>query len=56
MGGYSDTSIYTNVHRPGPFFVVQILNFNIFGGFQKDEHFLGGGGSTGLGMMSCGYL
>ena len=32
-----------------PFLAIQILNFNTFGGFQKDESFLGVG--LGGGMM-----
>ena len=40
-GGGGGTLILSHIRRPGLFFGVQILNFNIFGGFQKNEYFLG---------------
>ena len=35
-GGGGGTQIFSHIHRLGPFFVFKILNFNIFGGFQKN--------------------
>ena len=35
------TLIFSYIRRLGPFFGVKILNFNIFGGFQKNKYFLG---------------
>ena len=35
------TLIFSYIHRLGPFFGGRILNFNIFGGFQKNEYFFG---------------
>ena len=34
---------------------VQILNFNIFGCFQKDEYFFFGGGGGGGEVNGMGY-
>ena len=39
MGG--GTLIFSYIRRLGPFFGLKILNFNIFGGFQKNEYFWG---------------
>ena len=33
--------IFSYIRRLGPFFWVQILNFDIFLGFQKNKYFLG---------------
>ena len=35
------TLIFSHIRRLGLFFGVQILNFDIFWGFQKNEYFLG---------------
>ena len=35
------TLIFSYIRRLGPFFGFKILNFNIFGGFQKNEYFWG---------------
>ena len=35
------TLIFAYIHRLGPFLGFKILNFNIFGGFQKSEFFGG---------------
>ena len=40
-GGGGGTRIFSHVRRLGPFLGFKILNFNIFGGFQKNEYFLG---------------
>ena len=40
-GGYSDFQIFTYIRRLGSIFWVQILNFIIFGGFQKNKYFMG---------------
>ena len=41
-GGGGGTLIFSHIHRLGSFFGgFKILNFNIFGGFQKNEYFLG---------------
>ena len=40
-GGGGGTLIFSHLRRLGPFFGVQILHFNIFWGFQKNEYFLG---------------
>ena len=39
--GRGVTLIFSCICRLGSFFGVQILNFNIFGGFQKNEYFWG---------------
>ena len=36
------TLIFSHIRRLGHFFGFKILNFNIFGGFQKNEFFWGG--------------
>ena len=36
-GGGGGTLIFSHIRRLGPFFGFKILNFNIFGGFQKNE-------------------
>ena len=36
-GGAGGTLIFSHIRRLGPFFGVQILNFNIFWGFQKKK-------------------
>ena len=41
------TLILPYIRRLGPFLGVQMLNFNIFEGFQKDEYFGGDGGARG---------
>ena len=42
-GGGGGTLIFSHIRRLGPFFFgFKILNFNIFWGFEKNEHFLGG--------------
>ena len=33
--------IFSYIRRLGSFFGFKILNFNIFGGFQKNKYFLG---------------
>ena len=38
-GGYSDIFLY--MRMLGLFFGFKILNFNIFGGFQKNKYFWG---------------
>ena len=40
-GGGEVTLILSYIHRLVPFLGVQILNFNIFVDFQKNEYFLG---------------
>ena len=35
------TLIFSHKRRLGLFFGFKILNFNIFGGFQKNKYFLG---------------
>ena len=40
-GGGGGTLIFLYIRRLGLFFGVKILNFNIFGGFQKNEYFFG---------------
>ena len=40
-GGGGGTLIFSYIPRLWSFFGVQNLNFNIFGGFQKNEYFLG---------------
>ena len=35
------TLIFSYIRRLGPFLGVKFLNFNIFGGFQKNEYFFG---------------
>ena len=40
-GGGGGTLIFSHIRRLGLFFGFKILNFNIFGGFQKNEYFLG---------------
>ena len=35
------TLIFSYIRRLGSFFGVKILNFNIFGGFQKNKYFWG---------------
>ena len=40
MGG-GGTLIFSYMRRLGPFGGFKILYFNIFGGFQKNEYFLG---------------
>ena len=39
--GGGGTLIFTYIHRLVSFFGFKILNFNIFGGFQKNEYFFG---------------
>ena len=34
--------LFSHIRRLSPFFGFKILNFNIFGGFQKNEYFWGG--------------
>ena len=41
-GGGGGTLIFSHIHRLGLFFWVQNFEFNIFGGFQKNEYFFGG--------------
>ena len=41
-GGRGVTLVFSHIRRLGLFFGVQILNFNIFGGFQKNEYFFWG--------------
>ena len=38
-GGGGGTLIFSYIRRLGSFFGVKILNFNIFGGFQKNIYF-----------------
>ena len=38
MGG---TLIFSYIRRLGSFFGLKILNFNIFGGFQKNKYLFG---------------
>ena len=40
-GGGGGTLTFTYIRRLGSLFWVQILNFNIFWGFQKNKYFLG---------------
>ena len=40
-GGGGGTLIFSYIRRLGPFLGFKILNFNIFGGFQKNKYFLG---------------
>ena len=40
-GGGGGTMIFLYMRRLGSFFWVQILNFIIFGGFQKNEYLFG---------------
>ena len=40
-GGGGGALIFSYICRLGPFFGVKILNFNIFGGFQKNKYFFG---------------
>ena len=40
-GGGGGTLIFSNIRRLGSFFLFKILNFNIFGGFQKNKYFFG---------------
>ena len=40
-GGGGGTLIFSYIRRVGSFFGFKILNFNIFGGFQKNEYFWG---------------
>ena len=40
-GGGGGTLIFSYVRRLGSFFGVKILNFNIFGGFQKNKYLFG---------------
>ena len=42
------TLIFSYIRRLGSFFGFRIVNFNIFGGFQKNDYFLG--------MKICGYF
>ena len=39
--GGGGTLIFSHKRRLSPLFWFKILNFNIFGGFQKNEYFLG---------------
>ena len=39
--GVRGTLIFSYIRRLGSFFWFKILNFHIFGGFQKNENFLG---------------
>ena len=41
MWGGGGTLIFSHIHRLGTFFGFKILNFNIYGGFQKNEYFWG---------------
>ena len=41
MCGGGGTEIFINIRRLGPFWGIKILNFNIFGGFQKYHYFWG---------------
>ena len=53
-GGFGEgTRILPYIRRLGPFLGVQVLHFNILGGFQKDKYFWGdwGGGMTKLGIF-----
>ena len=40
-GGGGGAEIFIYIHRLGPFWGFKILNFNIFGGFQKYHYFWG---------------
>ena len=40
-GGGGGTLIFSDIRRLGSFFLFKILKFNIFGGFQKNDYFLG---------------
>ena len=40
-GGGGGTLTFSYIHRIGSFFGFEILNLTIFGGFQKNEYFLG---------------
>ena len=40
-GGGGGTLIFSHIRRLGLFLGFKTLNFNIFGGFQKNENFLG---------------
>ena len=40
-GGGGGAEIFIYIRRLGPFLGVKILNFNIFGGFQKYHYFWG---------------
>ena len=40
-GGGGGNLIFSYIRRLGSFFGVKILNFNIFGVFQKNKYFLG---------------
>ena len=39
-GGGGGTLIFSYIRRLGPFFWFKILNFDIFGGFQKNKYWL----------------
>ena len=39
--GGGGTLIFSHIRRLGPFFLVQNSEFQFFGGFQKNEYFLG---------------
>ena len=39
-GGGGGTLIFSHIRRLGLFWGFKILNFNIFGGFQKNKYFL----------------
>ena len=41
VGGEGGTQIFSFIRRLDHFLGFKILNFNIFGGFQKNEYFLG---------------
>ena len=42
MGPQGETLIFSYIHRLGSFFwSSKFLNFNIFGGFQKNKYFWG---------------
>ena len=42
QGGGGGTLIFSYIRRLGPFFFwFKILNFDIFGGFQKNKYFFG---------------
>ena len=41
VGGGGGTLIFSHIRRLGLLFGFKTLNFNIFGGFQKNEYFLG---------------
>ena len=40
-GGGGGTLIFSYIRRLGNFFWFNIVNFNTFGGFQKNKYFLG---------------